>query len=222
MASTCHLYLNNNYIEETNITIADAIRTSMLVNRVHGEVQAHFLLTNDLNNPDFNKAAKIVEEYYRNVYIDNELTANTNTMKGNTTNEKGSTARKDKRDIHTHTTLRGTGQGKYQSRPYYIKGKNPYHNTGSYGSYNTYGLNPGRYNKYKGKSKGSQKGHMTTVTHNNKTKEKERMEKVRASIATFVDDRATLVTSVGGEDRLIIKSSFSGIANPRFTWDSDA
>eukprot|EP00971_Amphidinium_carterae_P245301 4871454-Amphidinium_carterae.1 len=39
---------------------------------------------------------------------------------------------------HTNPHNKGTGKGNCQSRPYHAKGqgKNPYHNTGSYGSYN--------------------------------------------------------------------------------------
>eukprot|EP00971_Amphidinium_carterae_P288161 5720869-Amphidinium_carterae.1 len=35
-----------------------------------------------MNKPDFNKAAKVVEDYYNNVYIDNDYTTNTNAFKG--------------------------------------------------------------------------------------------------------------------------------------------
>eukprot|EP00971_Amphidinium_carterae_P243158 4828778-Amphidinium_carterae.1 len=40
-----------------------------------------------------------------------------------------------------NTTPYSKGKGRYQSRPYYVKGeKNPYHNSGSYGSCSsTYG-----------------------------------------------------------------------------------
>eukprot|EP00971_Amphidinium_carterae_P088479 1750606-Amphidinium_carterae.3 len=71
-----------NYEENTSTTIADAIKTSMLVNRLQGEVRSHLLLTSDLSTPDFDKDAKTVEDYYRNVYIDKELTSGANAFKG--------------------------------------------------------------------------------------------------------------------------------------------
>eukprot|EP00971_Amphidinium_carterae_P017059 336795-Amphidinium_carterae.1 len=55
-----------NYEQNTNTIINDAIKTSMLLNRLQGEVRAHLLLNSDMNKPDFNKAGKDVEDYYRN------------------------------------------------------------------------------------------------------------------------------------------------------------
>eukprot|EP00971_Amphidinium_carterae_P286569 5689279-Amphidinium_carterae.2 len=59
--------------ESPSTTIADAIKTSMFVNRLQGEVRSHLLLTSDMRTPDFDKGAKTVEDYYRDVYIDNSL-----------------------------------------------------------------------------------------------------------------------------------------------------
>eukprot|EP00971_Amphidinium_carterae_P017806 350917-Amphidinium_carterae.1 len=55
----------------------------MFVERLQENVRSHLLLMGDLKRPDFDKAAKTVEDYYRNVYIDNEFTAGTNVFKGN-------------------------------------------------------------------------------------------------------------------------------------------
>eukprot|EP00971_Amphidinium_carterae_P288015 5717349-Amphidinium_carterae.2 len=45
-----------NYKNTMSTTVADAIKTSMLVNRPHGALRAHLL-------PNSNKAAKTVEDY---------------------------------------------------------------------------------------------------------------------------------------------------------------
>eukprot|EP00971_Amphidinium_carterae_P026371 520330-Amphidinium_carterae.1 len=76
-------------VSSTQTTLNNAIKTSMLINRPPREVRAHLLLNSDLNNPDFDKSAKIVKGYYRNVYIGNDLTANTNALIGNTGKGKG-------------------------------------------------------------------------------------------------------------------------------------
>eukprot|EP00971_Amphidinium_carterae_P006083 119802-Amphidinium_carterae.2 len=92
----------------------------MLVNRLQGEVRAHLLL----NTPDFKKAAKTVEDYYSNVYIDDEFTAGINAMKIKHNKGKEYMARKAKiGEQKGSTTPYNKGKGKYQSRPYYVKGK---------------------------------------------------------------------------------------------------
>eukprot|EP00971_Amphidinium_carterae_P295443 5867580-Amphidinium_carterae.1 len=42
------------------------------LDRLQGAVRDHLLLNTDLQNPDYDKAMKTVEDCYRNVYIDNE------------------------------------------------------------------------------------------------------------------------------------------------------
>eukprot|EP00971_Amphidinium_carterae_P076431 1509449-Amphidinium_carterae.1 len=112
----------------------------MLVNRL--QVRAHLLVTSDLNNPDFNKAAKILsimhEEYYRNVYIDIEFTANTNAMKDKYNKGQGKYGKKRQERYTDYTGgFKGNttpyskriSKGKCQSRPYYVEEKGKIHST---------------------------------------------------------------------------------------------
>eukprot|EP00971_Amphidinium_carterae_P177553 3521410-Amphidinium_carterae.1 len=80
---------------------------SMLVNRLQGDVRSHLLLTSDLKTPNFDKASKTVEDYYRNVYIDTEFTAGTNAFEGkySESKKKGNTERKDKINRSTNVYL---------------------------------------------------------------------------------------------------------------------
>eukprot|EP00971_Amphidinium_carterae_P196397 3897010-Amphidinium_carterae.1 len=54
----------------------DSVEMTVLVNKLEGLVQSHLLLNIDMTKPDFDKAAKVVEDYYRNVYIENGYTTN--------------------------------------------------------------------------------------------------------------------------------------------------
>eukprot|EP00971_Amphidinium_carterae_P095355 1886781-Amphidinium_carterae.2 len=55
---------------------------TVLLNWLRRAVQNHLLLNIDMTKPDFDKTAKVVEDYYRNFYIENDYTTNTNVFKG--------------------------------------------------------------------------------------------------------------------------------------------
>eukprot|EP00971_Amphidinium_carterae_P133705 2648478-Amphidinium_carterae.1 len=66
----------------------------MLVNQIQGNIRSHLLLNTDMTNLDFSNAAKVVENYYWNVYIDKEFSARTKGLKGKY--RKGKDKGKDK------------------------------------------------------------------------------------------------------------------------------
>eukprot|EP00971_Amphidinium_carterae_P306816 6097419-Amphidinium_carterae.3 len=98
--------------------------------------------------PDFNKGTKTVEEYYRNVYIDNKFTSNTHAMKGKCNKGKGKYGKEGQERYTDYTggkkgsTTPYTGptakeKGSTNHDPTTSKGRvHIYHNTGSYGSCN--------------------------------------------------------------------------------------
>eukprot|EP00971_Amphidinium_carterae_P158678 3145659-Amphidinium_carterae.2 len=53
------------------------MKMAMLLENIQGDIQSHLLLTTNMATPNFDKAATIVEDYYRNVYIDNNYSAGT-------------------------------------------------------------------------------------------------------------------------------------------------
>eukprot|EP00971_Amphidinium_carterae_P348598 6490584-Amphidinium_carterae.3 len=180
----------------------------------------------NLTGEGFGKDTKTVEEDYRNVSIDNELSAGTNAFKGkyNKGKSKGKYGKKGQNRYTDFTGgkqgsmapySKGEGRGKeYQSRPYNIKGKGkrPYCDAGTYRFYNnTYGRPVQDHTtKEKAKATESPKERTTAVIHNNKIQEKERKKrpkeqaKEQALSVTCADDQGqvTRATSVGGKDRL--------------------
>eukprot|EP00971_Amphidinium_carterae_P217571 4319081-Amphidinium_carterae.1 len=58
--------------EDGTKPLGTSIKMTILLNRLRGAVRDFLLPTADLQNPDYEKYIKTVEEYYRNVYIDSE------------------------------------------------------------------------------------------------------------------------------------------------------
>eukprot|EP00971_Amphidinium_carterae_P252198 5007068-Amphidinium_carterae.1 len=123
-------------------------------------------------NPHFEESATKVEEYYRNVYIYNNYSMGKGKGKG----------------------------GKYNSRPYHVKGRGKGYNSYS-NNYNQQKGNYNNYNKGRGKGKGSKnKSTMDNIpplppckgSEKEQPKEKEREP---TSFATTVEDQDTLQTS---------------------------
>eukprot|EP00971_Amphidinium_carterae_P076662 1514242-Amphidinium_carterae.1 len=54
---------------------------AMLLQNIQGDIKSHLLLTTNMSTPDFDGSATTVEDYYRNVYIDNNYTAGTHGLK---------------------------------------------------------------------------------------------------------------------------------------------
>eukprot|EP00971_Amphidinium_carterae_P345958 6487169-Amphidinium_carterae.1 len=87
--------------ENTVSEIAATIKLATLLQHIQGEVRAHLLLNFDLANPDFDAAITKVEEYYRNVYIDNNYSTRDETEEEK---EKATTQinnQKEEKDIPT-------------------------------------------------------------------------------------------------------------------------
>eukprot|EP00971_Amphidinium_carterae_P154837 3070202-Amphidinium_carterae.1 len=108
-----------NYEETTGTTFSDAFKTTMFINRLRGEVRAHLLLNKDMNKSDFNKAAKAVNDDYKNVYIENDYTTNTNAFKGKKGKRKRKLQPQKTRQNHRLQPIQQRKRkGKYQSRPH--------------------------------------------------------------------------------------------------------
>eukprot|EP00971_Amphidinium_carterae_P110441 2187902-Amphidinium_carterae.3 len=59
-----------NYKTTVSTEIAPSMKMALLMQHIQGDIRSHLLLTENLATPNFEDAAK-VEEYYRNVYADN-------------------------------------------------------------------------------------------------------------------------------------------------------
>eukprot|EP00971_Amphidinium_carterae_P160444 3180487-Amphidinium_carterae.1 len=57
---------------KTSAILDDNVKIKVLINRLRGAVRDHLLPDTDLDAPDFYKALKMVEDHYRNVYINSE------------------------------------------------------------------------------------------------------------------------------------------------------
>eukprot|EP00971_Amphidinium_carterae_P067191 1330143-Amphidinium_carterae.1 len=51
--------------------IASTMKMTLLINNIQGDIKSYLLLNVNLAKADFEDAATKVEDYYRNVYIDN-------------------------------------------------------------------------------------------------------------------------------------------------------
>eukprot|EP00971_Amphidinium_carterae_P095165 1882706-Amphidinium_carterae.2 len=83
-----------------------------------GDIRSHLLLTENSAKPNFLDAAKKVEEYYRNVYVDNNF-GGVHGLKGNITKEKTKreketteTTSNQAKERVTRVTIRATTQTK--------------------------------------------------------------------------------------------------------------
>eukprot|EP00971_Amphidinium_carterae_P026169 516187-Amphidinium_carterae.1 len=68
----------------------NTMKTMLLLQHMQGDIRPHLLLNTNTAQPDFNKAATTMEDYYRNVYIDNNSTG-TSGLKGKYGNGKHTT-----------------------------------------------------------------------------------------------------------------------------------
>eukprot|EP00971_Amphidinium_carterae_P141264 2799001-Amphidinium_carterae.2 len=92
---------------QLRIYSTDRNRTSMkmalLMQHIQGDIRSHLLQTEDLARPNFEDAAKKVEEYYRNVYADNN-NGGVNGMKGIKSTTKVKERRRKAKESTTTTT----------------------------------------------------------------------------------------------------------------------
>eukprot|EP00971_Amphidinium_carterae_P342825 6482260-Amphidinium_carterae.1 len=143
---------------------------ALLMQHIQGDIRSQLLLTEDLAKPNFEDAAKKVEDYYRN-----ESTAKAKERKKNKGDyrdynytRKGKGYRNDYQNY-----LKGRSKGKYSSRPYNVNGKGK-----SYKGYaSNYSRPKGSYSNYgrgRGKGKGSKGHHPTTTFHHYHHRTKER------------------------------------------------
>eukprot|EP00971_Amphidinium_carterae_P313321 6226820-Amphidinium_carterae.1 len=70
-----------NYESTVSTEIAPSVKMALVMQHIQGDIRSHLLLTENLATPNFEDAAKKVEEYYRNVYSDNN-NGGVNGMKG--------------------------------------------------------------------------------------------------------------------------------------------
>eukprot|EP00971_Amphidinium_carterae_P034774 684572-Amphidinium_carterae.1 len=55
-----------NYENKVSTEIAPSMRMAVLMQHIQGDIRSHLLLTENLATPNYEDAAKKVEEYYRN------------------------------------------------------------------------------------------------------------------------------------------------------------
>eukprot|EP00971_Amphidinium_carterae_P199168 3952794-Amphidinium_carterae.1 len=77
-----------NYDSTVQSEIAVFMKMALLMQHIQGDIRSHLLLTKDLAKPNFEDSARKVEEYYCNVYVDNN-SGGVSAMKGKYS--KGST-----------------------------------------------------------------------------------------------------------------------------------
>eukprot|EP00971_Amphidinium_carterae_P119236 2361862-Amphidinium_carterae.2 len=91
-----------NYKSAVQSEIAVSMKMALLLQHIQGDIRSHLLLTENLAKPNFEDAEKKVEEYYRNVYVDNNF-GGVNGVKGKYYKGKG----KDNREkVTTETTAK--------------------------------------------------------------------------------------------------------------------
>eukprot|EP00971_Amphidinium_carterae_P020454 402951-Amphidinium_carterae.4 len=149
-----------NYESTVRSETASSMKMDLLLQHIQDDIKSHLLLNTSMVNPDFENAATKVEEYYRNVYIDNNCSRRTKARK-----ERKETTTLHRKERATQTTTLHTteekakGKGKYNSRPYNVKGRGK-----GYNNYNSnYSRPKGSYNYGKGKSKGKGSKNKQTV-----------------------------------------------------------
>eukprot|EP00971_Amphidinium_carterae_P110143 2181921-Amphidinium_carterae.3 len=57
--------------EQSVANLPSAMKMTLLIQNIHGHIKSHLLLTTNLAKANFDDSATKVEDYYRNVYIDN-------------------------------------------------------------------------------------------------------------------------------------------------------
>eukprot|EP00971_Amphidinium_carterae_P126392 2503983-Amphidinium_carterae.1 len=146
---------------------------ALLTQDIQGDIRSHVLLTQNLATANFDDAATKVEDYYRNVYIDNDNPGGIQAFKGgkpwkgkgkdkdkkgksdyyNQQKEKGSEYQQPQQP---YQPWKGKGKGgKYGQRPYYSKSKGKRR---GYNNYTNYSRPKGSYYNYRkgnGKGKGN-------------------------------------------------------------------
>eukprot|EP00971_Amphidinium_carterae_P230904 4581956-Amphidinium_carterae.2 len=71
-----------NYESTVQTDIATSMQMALLMQNIQGDIRSHLLLNLDLAKRDFESAATKVEDYYRNIYIDNNYSTRVHGLKG--------------------------------------------------------------------------------------------------------------------------------------------
>eukprot|EP00971_Amphidinium_carterae_P064161 1270156-Amphidinium_carterae.1 len=200
--------------------IAVSMKMALLTQHIQGDTRSHLLLTENLATPNFEDAARKVEEYYRNVYVDNNfggvngMEAKYNKCKGKDKKCKGdyrdySQTGKGKGYAYDYQNYqKAKSKGKYTSRPYSVKGKGKSYKgyTSNYsrpkGSYNNYGRGRGKGKGAKGKSSYYDVPQLPSQNKGKLQKDQDNQkEKVPTLCATTVANKDIGATSFGGKDK---------------------
>eukprot|EP00971_Amphidinium_carterae_P201167 3992070-Amphidinium_carterae.2 len=122
-------------------------KMTVLLNRLRSAAREHLLLTTDLLDSEYEKAIKMVEEYYRNVYINNEQ-GDLNAFKGKCYKGKGKHSKGKGKQDNSYGICSNYSHGKKRMKVQRV-------NTMPRQMQSTYGRlsSSGYYNKGKGKAK---------------------------------------------------------------------
>eukprot|EP00971_Amphidinium_carterae_P126609 2508542-Amphidinium_carterae.1 len=178
---------------------------ALLLQNMQGDIKSHLLLNTDMANPNFEEPATKVEEYYRNVYIDNNYSKGVHGLKGKY--GKGKDKGKKGKCDYNNTPK---GKGYTDNYPPHQKGnfkekKSTAHDHTTSKEEEKAEGNYNNYNKGRGKAKDQRTSQrLTTFHHFHRAKEKnqpKKKEREPTSFATTVENRDTRQTSVGGKDQ---------------------